>query len=406
MSISLEDREIIQALCESAWEHPQAMVEVLEQLVEPWVTSEGELHLGEAAVQHPELRKALMANWQRRTGDERGSFPGGALAALVARDDLEAVEIYAQWLRETIWLKAPFASPFFSPVAIRHSRVRPVAIELVMDIWSQYKDGRVKDGKRVYLAGSTMASALRALRPAWEDVTNLREEITRHARDVVDTVHSWEDPRNDALRVFSGPPYPKELGDLLVDGFGKFAEKAHDEGEPWHIAFWIDWAERASVADKLQSSLEDMCAKDSWLRYQALSVRVLMQPRLAARLSQGAAEGWPDFWSADFLPQSTLARLVRANVSAWQRRLMEVLNWDSLPIQAVFQLAWVLSRLLPPVQRDTVQAEFYKKLGGLELFWIQNGRDPWDAMRCSDLFAQLVFETGGGLARRGKGIGR
>ena len=143
----LTGKEVTRALCEAAWDHPQAMLERLEQSTDLWLSPDDELHLGEAAVRHPSLRAALLARWERCKDDhERSTFPGGALSALVARGDETAAEAYAQWLRTTFWLQGSFVSVFLSPAALRHPTVRPVAIERARDAWAGIQ-GRERRGR-------------------------------------------------------------------------------------------------------------------------------------------------------------------------------------------------------------------------------------------------------------------
>jgi hypothetical protein len=390
----LTDKEVTRALCEAAWEHPQAMLERLEHQEDLWLPPESELHLGEAAVRHPALRAALLARWERcKDESERSSFPGGALSALVARGDETAAEAYAQWLRTTFWLQGSFVSVFLSPAALRHPTVRPVAIERARNTWQQYRVGKEGEKGREYLWGGTMASVLSTLRPAWEGDTELKLELLSCARE------GDEETLTHILSVFSKPPYPKELGDLLIERFDGFAENVRDE-QPWHIAAWLSWAEQASIADRLQDSLERLHTWESWVRYQATSILLSVRRTQAAELSRQAAETWPVHWNTYFLPRSTIARLARSNVSTWFHRLCEVLKQRTLPVQAVFLLARILGPLLPPSQWDTFHTELYRRLGRKQFLWFQNGRDAWSTISFADQYAQILFETGGNLARR------
>jgi hypothetical protein len=262
---------------------------------------------------------------------ERPLFPGGALVSLIARGDQEAAEVYARWIRVTLWLSTGFQSVFLSPTALRHPLVRPAAIEKALDTWRQFSEGEIKDGKRTTLGGGVMASVLGALRPAWEDSNPLMQKLIHLARngDGADLTH--------AMAVFSRPPYPRELGDILVERFEKLADQAGNDH--WGlVGFWINWAQRTSI--------------------------------------------------------TMLARLVRANVSAWYQRWLEVMSSDSLPILGVFCLARILAPLLSPGQREELYRELRNRLGTLETYWIHEGNNPWDCIRLADLYARLLFEVG------------
>jgi hypothetical protein len=351
------------------------------------ITPDAELLLGEATVRYPALRSALLDRWERQHSDlERSLFPGGALAGLIARGDEEAAEIYARWLRVTLWLRTGFKSVFLSPTALRHPLVCPVAIEQALDTWRQFSEGELKDGKRTTLSGGTMASILGVLRPAWEDSTQLVQNLIRLARagDGNDLTH--------ALEVFSRPPYPRELGDILVERFEQLAEQAGNDHRG-HVGFWINWAQRASIADRMQPALEKIRTWKSWHHYPATLALLAIEPRRASTLSQEAAQNWPDDWDLIFLRPSMLARLVRTNVSAWYQRWLEVMRPDALPIQSVFTLGRILAPLLSPEQREELYSELRSRLGTLETCWIQEGPNPWDCIRLTDLYSRLLFET-------------
>jgi hypothetical protein len=246
-----------------------------------------------------------------------------------------------------------------------------------------------------------MGNVLRSLRPAWEGASELKDEILLWARD--GRGHGGHALAH-ALGVFFKPPYPRELTDLLVERFDALVEQSRDDDEPssqFHLAFLLRWAERAAIADRLQDSLERIHTWDSWLRYQATSMLLPVRPARAAELSRRAAEAWPHYWDTDSLPRSTLAHLARANVGVWNRRLLEVLAGNALPIRAVFLLSRALLPLLPPGQREPLESELRNKLGRAELSWLPNGQHSWDTIRYADLYARIIFETGGRLARRG-----
>jgi hypothetical protein len=383
----VKDHALTLALSEVAWDHPQGMEEWLRHSEAAWLTPDAELLLGEAAVRHLSLRTALLERW-RMTQDEsaRSLFPGGALAALIAGGDEEAARVYAQWLHVTIWLRTGYESVFLSPTALRHPTVRPAAIERAMDIWKQFREGELKEGKRITLSGFVMASVLGALRPAWEDATDLRQELLRLARE-----GTGEDLTH-ALRVFSSPAYPRELEDILVARFEGLAEQNRAD-HLGHVGFWIDWAERASITARLQPALEKVRLWKSWHRFLATAALLPLQPGQARWLSQEVAQDWPDVWDLLFLRRSMLARLVHANIAAWHQRWREVMEPDAIPIRSVFELARILGPRLDPKQQKELYATLHARLGVLETYWIRDGRDPWDSVRLADLYARLRFEA-------------
>jgi hypothetical protein len=386
-SLSFDDRTLTLALCEAAWDHPEGILTWLKDSKASWLTPDAELLLGEAAVRHPALRSALLDRWESRQSEhERSLFPGGALASFIARDDRKAAEIYAQWLRVTAWLRTGFESVFLSPTALRHPLVHPVAVEKALDTWKQFSEGEIKDGKRTTLSGGVMASILGALRPAWEDSTPLMQKLIHLARE------GDGDDLTHALEVFSKPPYPRELGDILVERFEELAAETGADHRG-HVGFWIDWAQRASIADRMQAALEKVRAWRSWHHYPAALALIAIDPRQAGRLSQEAARNWPDDWDLFFLRPSMLARLVRANVSAWYHQWLEVMSADALPIWSVFRLARILAPLLDATHRADLNRKLGNRLGTLETYWIQDGENPWDCVSLADLYSRLLFET-------------
>ncbi len=239
-----------------------------------------------------------------------------------------------------------------------------------------------------------MAGAVGPLRAAWENVTALREEVLQDAQT------GGDDALTHALGVFSKPPYPKELSALVAEWFDRFAEE-FSRDEPWNVSFWLGWAERAAIVDKVQTSLDRMRTWPSWLRYQAASVLLPIRASQAALLSQEAAQAWPHHWNSRFLQRSTFVRLIRANVSAWHHRVLELLKLrQPLPLRSTFLLARTLGPLLPNAERRVLQEALYKTLGRLEYRWIQNGRDAWDTVRVADLYAQFLHESGGRAERQ------
>ncbi|HEX8703406.1 MAG TPA: hypothetical protein VF815_31510 [Myxococcaceae bacterium] len=391
MGLSPMSFELTRALCEAAWEHPEGILERLKHPGRFSLPLDIEFELGEAAVRHPALRAALLELWERNPSEnERSLYPGGALSALVARGDEEAAAIYAQWLRVTVWLRMGFKHVFLSPAALLHPIVRPVAIERALDIWRQYKDGWLdKEGKLVFLSGLAMASIVGRLRPAWENITGLESEILQRARV------GNEGTLTHALGVFSKSPYPEELAELVSERFDRFADQFQHRA-PWDVAFWLSWAERAGITERVQNTLERMRTWNSWLRYQATSVLLPLRVSNAADLSQQAAEGWPAEWNTSSLPRSTFTRLIRANVSAWYHRVLKLLNQrHPLPMRATFLLARTLAPLLSTSERITLQGELLGTLGRHEYHWVQNGRNSEDTTRLADLFAQFLHESGG-----------
>ena len=399
-NLSITDQEVTRALCEAAWEHPQGVLERLEAPGELILSPDEGIHLGEAVARHPELRAALLSRWERTDESERQYFPGEALSLLVARGDDVVAKTYAEWLRVSFRLRG-FTSLSLPPAALQHPAVRPIAIERAKEMWWKYRDGWPnEEGGRSYIPGGMMCNVLRSLRPAWEGASELKEEILLWARDAQGHGgHAFA----YALGIFSKPPYPRALTDLLVERFNALVEQSRNEDEPrsqYHLPFLLHWAERVGIADKLQCSLERICTWNSWLRYQATAMLFPVRPGLAADLSQRAAESWPHDWDPELLSRGTLSYLVRANVNIWNSRLLDALKENMLPIRAVFLLARALLPLLPLNSRELLEITLYKKLGDVELSWVQNSQYSWDTIRYADLYAQVVFETGGRFARR------
>lgn len=385
---SMDGHVLTRALCEVAREVPQRLVIRLQQSRSWWLPPDAEVLLGEAAASSPPLRSALLDHWNGLEDEhERSIYPGGALAALVAQGDEEAAEVFAQWLRVTVWLNAGLESVFISPLALRHPTVRDVALEHATNTWRSFTVGEVRESRRTTLFGGVMASRLGALRPAWEDTPSLMMELIRVAQE--GDSHAL----THVLEVFTRPPYPRQLGDILVARFGELSTGIHDD-RLGHVGFWIDWAHRASISDRMQSALEKIRTWSSWHHYTATLALMETNPTRASKLSQEAARTWPNQWVRLFLRRTTLSRLVRANVPAWRQRFFDVIKQSEIPVWSIFDLAQILVPLLDSDQRHSLCEELRSTLGWRQRCWMRNGENSWSSATFADMYGQVLFEAG------------
>ncbi|NPD28815.1 NACHT domain-containing protein [Corallococcus exiguus] len=373
--------------CAAAWQDPGAAIRWLQSSERLFLSQDAELILAEAVARHPSLRLALFERWKRQ--EDRSQFPGGALSKLVEQGDDEAATLYAEWLRVTIWLRMAFTSLIFWPTALRHRLVRPVAIEKAFNTWREFEEGTLQEGRRVLLSGNVMASVLGALRPAWEETTDLKARLFQLAREGDANGLTY------ALRAFATAPHPRELEAILVERFDLLSQQVREE-LPWLVSAWIEWASRASMVMPLQTSLERIRSWPHWQRYLATWALMEVQPERAAWLSSEDAKVWPAQWSSSFLRRSILERLVRAHPQAWKDRLLEVLDQDSLPVKAIFVLARELCSHLEASARKEVLDQLHVRLiKGAPPRWMKEGRDSGDSISFADIYARLLFEADG-----------
>ncbi|RKG68367.1 hypothetical protein D7V80_12660 [Corallococcus sp. CA054B] len=234
-----------------------------------------------------------------------------------------------------------------------------------------------------------MSNALKALRPAWERDADLTTELICHA------MKGGDDALGHVLSVFSGTSHPPELSELLVQRFRPHTLRWWQE-EPWRVSQWIYWAEHSSCLETLEKPLEDLTTFDSWLKYRAFESLITLHPSKAAEYSHQAAASWPSDWSSHFMPQSTLSRLVRANVESWLQRMREHLLKGNLNPKTMLRLARVLAPLLPPGQHNTFRKELERKFGGMHYFRFgDDGAVAQESVGCSDRCAQILYVTDG-----------
>ncbi|NTX67674.1 hypothetical protein HUA74_44210 [Myxococcus sp. CA051A] len=378
-------------VCEAALDYPEVAIAWVKSRGPLLVTQESELLLAEAAAQHPNLRATLLTQWSqlREQGKGSSSFPGGAFSHLVEQGDDEAATAYAEWLDVTTWLKMSFSFVFFWPAALRHPKVRPVAIRKSLEAWTAFHDGtETEASRRVHLSGNVMASILRALRPAWEGQTDLQSRLIEMGRNgsARDVTH--------ALAVYSAAPYPQELAESLVDRFDALHSEV-GKTDPWLVGACLDWVVRVGIADRMIASLEAVFVSNGWPRYLAAKALLGAVPKKAREVSARAAALWPLHWEPYFLPRSALSLLVRANPEAWSQQLKVVLSRETLPARPVFELARELVVHLDAAQRSVCLQVLYERLvHKAPPRWL---RDSWrsdDNISFSDLFGRILFESG------------
>ncbi|WP_147441767.1 NACHT domain-containing protein [Corallococcus exercitus] len=379
-----------QWVCEEAWDFPEAAVAWLESKERGTLTQASEFLLGEAALRHPSLRKALLELWARSHEErDRQLFPGNALSQLVGSGDEEAARVFAEWLDVTHWLKMAYHRLFLWPAALQHPNVRPVAIQKALETWTEFEVGSVDaNGKRTTLWSGVMASVLGALRPAWEGHAQMEDKLLQLAREgsVQQLTH--------VLLVYYAKPRPPELAEILVQRFETLQEEDHAV-EPSYIATCINWAQHAGLQKRLRPSLERIVTWYSWPRYVAASVLVESSPSEQARqLSQRTAEHWPEQWDGYSLSRSVLLILQRANPEAWIQRLMTLLKDEALSARAVFELARCFTRYPEHSQRKLLLENVHRRLiQGAPPRWLQRGVDSEDSISFEDLFHQILFES-------------
>ncbi|NTX51854.1 NACHT domain-containing NTPase [Myxococcus sp. CA039A] len=388
----------------AASDYPEGTLWLIAHLREVFFLWEDQRRLGEAAVRHPLIQRALLAHCAGMEDSKAYNFPGLALDVLVAADNEDAAVHLATWIRTNSQLRL-LREPM-SREALLHPRVREAAVARMESEWEQATVPNERGGVRPI---THAAAVFRALRPVlegtelearwvvlareWTAQLTEREEVSSVSRSTLDQLCAA------ALIIsFWNPPHPLEVQDALAAYVAVLSRG--DEELQSGIAGGAHWAAGAGCLELMRPSLETCSTRESWLRYTCSAFLVSLLGRdEAAVLSGKLACEWPDFWSPAFNAPVELEQLIAANPEAWNRRVHELgeeylraLTLQGLPIGHV-------SRAL---MRHLSRGD---QLGLAQLLFscMKHSHHPWlnpDSMRPANAYRpgepvlELLFDVG------------
>jgi hypothetical protein len=385
-------------------DYPEGALWLLAHLREVFFLWEDQRRLGEAAVRHPSIQRALLEQCAGMDGSKAYNFPGLALDVLVAAGNEEAVVHLATWLRTNSLLRL-LREPL-SREALLHPLVREAAVERMESEWKQATVPNEGGGVRPM---TYAAAVFRALRPALEG-TELEERWVGLAQDWTAHLARREESPSvgrqtlDQLNAialivsFWNSPHPPEVQDALAAYMAVLSRG--DEEFLSGIVVGARWAEGAGCLELIRPTLETCSTRESWLRYAcSASLVSLLGPDEAAALSRKLASEWPDFWSPGLNDPVELENLIAANPGAWNRRVHELgaeylrhLTLQGLPIG---HIARALLLHLPRVDQLSLARLLFSSMKHSHHPWLNPGSErPANAYRPGELVLELLFELG------------
>jgi hypothetical protein len=349
--------------------------------------------LGQAAVKQPSLRRALLDYCGREIqGQYAASFTGSALQPLIVAGDDDAARLYSDWLPHHPLVTIPHTTGEIDPRVLLNPIVRPAAERIAREAWRDSMEGYInKEGQRVHLSRSSMATCLRALRPTWEHFHELYEELQRLA------LLPGREGLTAAMLAFSNPPHPAFLREAVVRQFTTHMEIPAIE--QFDLPFMIRWAMSADLGPSIRAFLEHHAQAPSYAPYTASAALVRISDEATAReLSIRIANDWPRNWHRPDRNEQELAQLAGAAPRDWYGRLEKLLLEQTFWLATEGDLAFQLARVLVPLLRDEQQRMLLRTmgetLGSMEFPWAGAVDDRADMARPSDRFKELLFDLG------------
>ncbi|PTL75434.1 NACHT domain-containing NTPase [Vitiosangium sp. GDMCC 1.1324] len=325
--------EVYSAIAEMA---PEAVVDLLRRDAHyfPWEEQES---LGRATLQSPELGRALVERWDKKSDALPANFPGVALEPLAARGDAEAVRVYSQWLCEAVNMHRPFPHrdsnrPFphrDSTAALRQPAVHEAARAVALSAWREAIHGK--------LGIAPLGAILLCLWPSWREEQEVTAGLVEWA-----TGEDLEKVDAALLSWMEGELPPEVIRSL-------YERLRHTESWPTQAPFfwrfklprWLAAAARAGMLKELESVLRFLAEElepkweNLWVRYQACAYLLRLHPEEAQDLAKCAASTWPWCWGDnEELSFEDVQRLVSAAPAVWAEACLAALaQWPH-------QVAW------------------------------------------------------------------
>jgi hypothetical protein len=337
---SAPDLAAIHAACAVACTAPQAALDLLKLPRDIFFPFSAQEALGAAAVEHPEIARALIRRWRNLPPEFlRTSYPGLALDPLAGRGDAEAVQAYAEWLPlnpAMMPLVPAYCPP--SQAALAQPGIRQVARELARRSWDEMNAGR--------LHGSTLVSHLYGLWPAWEEDAVVREGLIAWAEGD-DKEHF-----DIAVRAWLNGNFPPAVARALVKWILGCGDGSIDAGASCaEFALWLLAAERAGVLSELEPLLVAIVKEPgpSPFLLQVAAQLVVLRPKRAVHWSAIAARAWPSpFVDLPRRGDADEALLIERAPIRWARACLTTLDSQgpglALRFLGVARILWSLLR--------------------------------------------------------------
>ena len=380
---------VFEAACRLAYEYPKIAVDVLETAADgrmPFSWDDTALMLGRAAVRHAEVRDALVHLWRKskihghkRGFSELGSYPGRALEALIARNDVEAIEIYGEWIGLTHH-SIPFGSfpePLCNSIEVP-DRLRPLALAELEGIWDYAINGRVDaKGERTQLDPSAVGGSFYRLSSFWKGHAKFESDIEGWFID--------ENPYHlaAALRAFQRNSISQRVREQLPSVLSTMLNNGVEEYVFSSIMQMIDLA---GLSREVVEVLKYLVSIEEFSTLGIALILPLCDHEKQSVLSAHAAKK-PMLWG-QFLPYLS-ERLVAAAPGPWAKTLRKIFKNGALSSGGDW-LPFV--RALPLALRREVVKTW--GTSARELPWVQDNERPGICVRPADRVRGMLYDLG------------
>ena len=403
--LKLYPSEAIRDICAAATDHPEQVGSLLRAYgahglsYVHWSDEEG---LGRAAVRHSSLRATLLELWRSmkvdpawagREGVISQYYPGRALHWLVMVDDLEAIQVYAEWLPGSIDMIAGMFKPRPIPAdVLDKEQIRAVALRIRDSVWEYAFEGRDDEqGKRIWLSPTTAGSILHCLWPVWIDDSQFCGRLRRWVDgDDVERLRG-------ALVALHGLRLPDTLRDATLAALRRWTMETEVEGRKargqlaWETI--MDFIRHSGFVPEQEPWLRSLVQTHSELAFHAASVLIpQVEPEDAHRLSTTAAESPWWRWNDFYVPEKHYYdQVVRAAPGAWAAAIL--LFASASPLHAAERVL-PLFDALPHEFKEFVAVQWATSGVFRELPWAAENATAWYMVRPADRMRQVLFDLG------------
>ena len=379
----------LNSLCEGGLLGLDAAIELLDISPArfPLLSHKAQDVLASAAIRHTAVRAKIVDAWQRFGNSSHAMlFPGKALEQLVVTGDLEAMQVYSDWLPRSQHAVGIFAGQSPDPRVFERPEVRAAGRDIVDRTWRVSTEGKTDPtGQRVAVAKTSVATVLRHFSPCWRG----NDTITNGLLKWLGT-----DDLNSRLAGISGLERAQlstsQQGEMLHSLRRLFTCNEHVQ-RLFSFPSAVMLARRHGLVSQLLPEIAPLTEEDGPIAFPAACAASLVVSAAEARsMSEKVASRKLQLMAFDGINHEDVAAFVALAPDEWANGLVRQFQ-RSGPL--VLGTMLPLYGALPLSQRRAVAQKLSTMAEGFDLPWCSTGIVE-ETYRPLDLVQQLLFDCG------------